>query len=288
MLRKELPPNYLFEDDDAVALPDDLTQLLICLTGSESTPYSEGLWRLSLRIPTDYPRSPPTATFLTRIFHPNVDEHTGAVCLETLKRDWDPKLTLKDILVTISCLLIQPNPDSALNSKAGLLIQEDYDAFTKQARLMTRIHAAIPASLYTLAHEARQRGESDGALQVSANIARSHDQSTSGKLRKRPSGSQQAATSSAPKRAHPNTVCPGHFTEPVEDIGEPRHKSPKTEVTPSNDASVLLKSTSDSSQRDISCAEPLQKSPALPSTRLVFNARLIRGNTIARVGLRRL
>lgn len=158
LLRSSLPPNYLFASDDD-SLPDDLTQLLIYLTGSEGTPYSQGLWQLHLRMPTDYPKSPPKATFRTRIFHPNVEENTGAVCLETLKRDWDPKLTLKDILVTISCLLIQPNPDSALNEKAGVLVREDYPGFERQAKLMTRIHAPIPEKLREAVDEARQRGE---------------------------------------------------------------------------------------------------------------------------------
>ena len=117
-------------------------------------------------MPQDYPRNPPKATFKTRIYHPNVDETTGAVCLETLKRDWDPKLTLKDILVTISCLLIQPNPDSALNAAAGALIQEDYDAFSKQAQLMTRIHAPIPPHLRHEVRVAKKRGEEDEDLAV--------------------------------------------------------------------------------------------------------------------------
>jgi ubiquitin-conjugating enzyme E2 S len=50
-------------------------------------------------MPMDYPKNPPKGTFKTRMWHPNVEESTGAVCLETLKRDWDPKLTLKDILL---------------------------------------------------------------------------------------------------------------------------------------------------------------------------------------------
>lgn len=159
-IRKALPPNYFFADDsDNQSLPEDLTQLLICLTGPEGTPYSQGVWRLRLDIPVEYPQNPPTATFQTRIFHPNVAEDTGAVCLETLKRDWDPRLTLKDILITISCLLIQPNPDSALNEKAGVLVRDDFDAFTRQARLMTKIHASIPPNLAELARIAKRRGD---------------------------------------------------------------------------------------------------------------------------------
>ncbi|KAL2430650.1 hypothetical protein ABEF95_012271 [Exophiala dermatitidis] len=159
-LQASLPPNYLFpESDDSLSVPDDLTQLVVLVTGAEGTPYSQGLWRLHLKIPHDYPKSPPKATFKTRIYHPNVEETTGAVCLETLKRDWDPKLTLKDILVTISCLLIQPNPDSALNAAAGALIQEDYEAFSTQAKLMTRIHAPIPPHLTGPVQDAKRRGE---------------------------------------------------------------------------------------------------------------------------------
>lgn len=79
--------------------------------------------------------------------------------METLKRDWDSKLTLRDVLVTISCLLITPNPDSALNADAGQLIQEDYANFSQRARLMTSIHAVVPRSMQAAVKEAQTRGE---------------------------------------------------------------------------------------------------------------------------------
>ncbi|PYH95942.1 UBC-like protein [Aspergillus ellipticus CBS 707.79] len=159
-LHEELPPNYLFPAEDA----DDLTQLTTLLAGPQGTPYSQGLWRLHLKMPDDYPKSPPKATFKTRIWHPNVEESTGAVCVDTLKRDWKPNLTLKDVLVTISCLLIYPNPDSALNSAAGALLQENYDAFARQAKLMTSIHAPIPIELASAVSEAKTRGEDAGTV----------------------------------------------------------------------------------------------------------------------------
>lgn len=78
--------------------------------------------------------------------------------METLKRDWDSKLTLRDVLVTISCLLIHPNPDSALNAEAGALIQEDYEAFARRAELMTSIHAIVPKAMQAAVKEAQERG----------------------------------------------------------------------------------------------------------------------------------
>ncbi|KAI9373052.1 UBC-like protein [Aspergillus egyptiacus] len=159
-LHEELPPNYLFPPEDAQS--DDMTQLTALLAGPQGTPYSQGLWRLHLKMPEDYPKSPPKATFKTRIWHPNVEESTGAVCVDTLKRDWKSTLTLKDVLITISCLLIYPNPDSALNSTAGALLQENYDAFARQAKLMTSIHAPVPSDLRNEVMEAKMRGEESG------------------------------------------------------------------------------------------------------------------------------
>ena len=94
-----LPPNYLFPPPDASINPDDLTQLTVLLTGSYGTPYSQGLWRLHLKIPDDYPKRPPKVAFKTRIWHPNVEESTGGICVDTLKKDWESKLTLRDILI---------------------------------------------------------------------------------------------------------------------------------------------------------------------------------------------
>ncbi|KAK4999090.1 hypothetical protein LTR66_001807 [Elasticomyces elasticus] len=157
-LHADLPPNYFFPPSSADAF-DDLTNLDILLAGPPHTPYSAGLWKLHLEIPHEYPSAPPKASFRTRLWHPNVDEATGGVCVETLKRDWESKLTLRDVLVTISCLLIQPNPASALNAEAGALLQDNYDAFAQRARLMTSIHALVPKKLAEAAEEAQSRGE---------------------------------------------------------------------------------------------------------------------------------
>lgn len=85
--------------------------------------------------------APPKAYFMTKIFHPNVSRD-GEICVNTLKKDWKPDLGLKHILLTIKCLLIVPNAESALNEEAGKLLLEHYDDYCKRARMMTEIHAA--------------------------------------------------------------------------------------------------------------------------------------------------
>jgi ubiquitin-conjugating enzyme E2 S len=81
------------------------------------------------------------------------------VCVETLKRDWSSTLKLRDVLVTISCLLIQPNPASALNEAAGKLANEDWDGFCRRAKLMTDIHAVVPGNIANEVKAAQMRGE---------------------------------------------------------------------------------------------------------------------------------
>lgn len=128
-----------------IQVPSDydgsLQNIPILILGPEATPYYGGAWLMVIKVPSDYPQSAPKAFFKTRIFHPNVQPSTGEVCVDTLKRDWTPETSLCDILVTIRCLLVHPNPESALNEDAGKLLLEDYAAFSRTARLMTNVHA---------------------------------------------------------------------------------------------------------------------------------------------------
>lgn len=113
-LNRDLPPYYLLRPDNGpFAMGDDLSQLRVLITGPPGTPYAEGLWRLDLKMPEDYPKSPPKATFRTKIWHPNVEENTGAVCVDTLKRDWQSTLTLRDVLV-VSVAVSKPHPGGFL------------------------------------------------------------------------------------------------------------------------------------------------------------------------------
>ncbi|KAJ2131131.1 ubiquitin-conjugating enzyme E2 S, partial [Coemansia sp. RSA 678] len=56
-------------------------------------------------------------------------------------RDWQKHYGIEHVLVTIKCLLIYPNPESALNAEAGKLLLEQYEDYANRARLMTEVHA---------------------------------------------------------------------------------------------------------------------------------------------------
>eukprot|EP00033_Pygsuia_biforma_P002705 GCRY01002988.1.p1 GENE.GCRY01002988.1~~GCRY01002988.1.p1 ORF type:complete len:186 (+),score=40.88 GCRY01002988.1:151-708(+) len=121
---------------------ETLSVIEFSVKGPEDTPFVGGDFFVKLCYGADYPSSPPKGYFLTKIFHPNIMPETGEICVNALKRDWSPDLGLKHILMVIRCLLIQPNPESALNEDAGKLLLEDYEEYAKHARLMTSIHAA--------------------------------------------------------------------------------------------------------------------------------------------------
>ena len=119
---------------------ENITQIDTEYAGPEGTPYEGGSFRMRLSIDAEYPAVPPKGRFLTKIFHPNVSA-TGDVCVNVLKRDWKPDMGLSHILTVIRCLLVEPNPESALNEEAGMLLLEGFDEFAVKAKMMTEIHA---------------------------------------------------------------------------------------------------------------------------------------------------
>lgn len=119
---------------------DDITNVQADIDGPSGTPYYGGSFRVRLILGKNFPTSPPKGFFVTKIFHPNVGRN-GEICVNTLKKDWNQDLGLKHILLTIKCLLIVPNPESALNEEAGKMLLEQYEDYCKRAKMMTEIHA---------------------------------------------------------------------------------------------------------------------------------------------------
>jgi len=139
------PPDsiqYVLNESDILDIQADIA-------GPVGTPYSSGVFRCKLVLSNEFPKVPPKGYFLTKIFHPNVSEK-GEICVNTLKKDWDPSnWSLQHILEIIRCLLIVPFPESALNEEAGKVFMEDYDEYFKHARLITELYA-IPKEKLTV------------------------------------------------------------------------------------------------------------------------------------------
>lgn len=111
---------------------DDGT-LLCKLQGPVNTAYASLTFTVRISLPTEYPFKSPSVGFVQKVFHPNVDYHSGSICLNVLNQEWSPIYNLVAIMETLlPQLLTYPNPDDPLNEEAAKLLMKDKDAFRER------------------------------------------------------------------------------------------------------------------------------------------------------------
>ena len=96
----------------------DLFHWKAIITGPSESPYQDGIFYLDIQFPQNYPYKPPKICFITKIYHPNIDQN-GNICLDILRDAWSPVLTVSRVLLSISSLLNDPNPDDPLRPDAA-------------------------------------------------------------------------------------------------------------------------------------------------------------------------
>jgi len=119
---------------------DDLYTWSASITGPSDCPYDGGVFFLEIKFPTDYPFKPPKVTFTTRIYHPNVNSN-GSICLDLLRTQWSPALTVSKLLLSICSLLTDPNPDDPLVPDIAKLYKTDREKYNAVAKEWTRKYA---------------------------------------------------------------------------------------------------------------------------------------------------
>jgi ubiquitin-conjugating enzyme E2 D/E len=112
------------------------------ILGPIATPYEGGIFNLSISIPSNYPFKPPIVIFKTKIYHPNINS-SGNICLDILKTQWSPALTISKILLSICSLLSDPNPNDPLVPEIANLLKNNPQIYTETAKEWTRIYASL-------------------------------------------------------------------------------------------------------------------------------------------------
>jgi ubiquitin-conjugating enzyme E2 G1 len=110
-----------------------------------------GFFKARLTFPPDFPNMPPTMTFTSDMWHPNVYPD-GRVCIsilhppgedrfnqqETAEERWRPILGVEQILVSVISMLSDPNDESPANLDAAVMWRNDRSAFKKKVRQIVR------------------------------------------------------------------------------------------------------------------------------------------------------
>ena len=131
-LAKDPPANC-----SAGPIDDDMYHWQATIVGPSDSPYQGGLFFLNIHFPVDYPFKPPKVTFITKIYHPNINSN-GGICLDILKDQWSPALTISKVLLSISSLLTDPNPDDPLVPDIANLFKSNRKQYNENAKEWTR------------------------------------------------------------------------------------------------------------------------------------------------------
>ena len=120
---------------------DNLFEWDAVILGPVSTPYEGGVFNLNISIPSNYPFKPPIVIFKTKIYHPNINS-SGSICLDILKNQWSPALTISKILLSICSLLSDPNPNDPLVPDIAYILKNNPEAYYQTAKEWTSIYAS--------------------------------------------------------------------------------------------------------------------------------------------------
>ncbi|KAE8789745.1 Ubiquitin-conjugating enzyme E2 28 [Hordeum vulgare] len=150
---------------------EDMFHWQATIMGPSESPYAGGVFLVTIHFPPDYPFKPPKVAFKTKVFHPNINSN-GSICLDILKEQWSPALTVSklsgsmskkslcnniaafvlqlhvyltspyfQVLLSICSLLTDPNPDDPLVPEIAHMYKSDRAKYESTARSWTQKYA---------------------------------------------------------------------------------------------------------------------------------------------------
>ncbi|ENN70278.1 ubiquitin-conjugating enzyme E2 T [Dendroctonus ponderosae] len=145
-LGRELAKLATSDSKDICVFPKDdkLDVLEAQIVGPEKSPYQGGIFKLEVIVPDAYPIMPPSIKFLTKVYHPNIDD-SGRICLDLIKMppkgNWRPTIGIEALLIAVRMLLESPNPEDPLMADIAEEYQRNNSSFLRKAKDYTKKYA---------------------------------------------------------------------------------------------------------------------------------------------------
>ena len=119
---------------------DDLMNWEATIIGPKGSPFEGGIFNLTIKFPQNYPFRAPEVKFVTPVYHPNINKH-GDICLDILKDQWSPALSISKVLLSICSLLTDPNPNDPLEPDVARMYKDNKLEYEITARQYTEKYA---------------------------------------------------------------------------------------------------------------------------------------------------
>ncbi|XP_028417219.1 NEDD8-conjugating enzyme Ubc12-like [Dendronephthya gigantea] len=116
--------------------PDDLLNFKLVIAPDEGF-YRNGHFDFSFKVGQGYPHDAPKVKCETKVYHPNIDLE-GNICLNILREDWKPVLTINSIIYGLQYLFLEPNPDDPLNKDAAEVLRSNRRLFEQNVNKAMR------------------------------------------------------------------------------------------------------------------------------------------------------
>jgi ubiquitin-protein ligase len=140
-LQKELQDFCKNSMDGVSASPvgENMFDWLGRIEGPLGTPYEGGTFFVRISVPSNYPFKSPSFSFLTKIYHCNIDG--DEICLDILGSEWTSSMTIGKVLLSLQSLFSDPNPDDPLNSEVADTYNTNRKKHDEKAKMWTQKYA---------------------------------------------------------------------------------------------------------------------------------------------------
>jgi len=133
--KKEIPelPGLMIPQGKLQLDPNNVMKFRVDYTPEKDSYWYPGVYKFTFEVSNEYPHKSPKVHCDTQIYHPNID-FQGNVCLNILKEDWKPTLSMATVIASVYFLFYDPNPKDPLNHEAAELMRDNRESFVANVK----------------------------------------------------------------------------------------------------------------------------------------------------------